>query len=66
MNERSTSKLDLMLAKVCRSCLVCRRARRKQSGVAYWLVQHVEGAVCPFCRAYSRVYGRKSHEPNES
>ena len=20
---------------------------------------------CPFCRAYGRVYGRKSHEPNK-
>ncbi len=22
-----------------------------------------ETRVCPFCRAYERVYGRKAHEP---
>ena len=43
------------------NCLVCRQARRKQSGFGFWLVKTFE-EVCPFCRAYERVYGRKSHE----
>jgi hypothetical protein len=44
------------------NCVVCRRARRQQAGVAFWLVKTFEG-LCPFCRAYEKVYGRKSHEP---
>ncbi len=43
-------------------CLVCRRARRKQAGWAFWIVKTFEN-FCPFCRAYERVYGRPSHEP---
>jgi hypothetical protein len=41
---------------------VCRRARRQQAGLAFWVVKTFEG-LCPFCRAYEKVYGRKSHEP---
>lgn len=55
------SRLDHMLAIVCRSCPVCRRARKRQRGVAFWLVKRVEGRFCPFCRAYERVYGQKAH-----
>lgn len=43
------------------NCPVCRCARRKQSGLAFQLVKQVETKVCPFCRAYARVYGQKSH-----
>jgi hypothetical protein len=32
------SRLDRFLAGVCRNCPVCRRARRRPSGVASWLV----------------------------
>ena len=52
------------MAKVCMNCVVCRQARKKQAGPAFWLVKTVEGRICPFCRAYERVYGRKAHEPN--
>jgi len=62
MNACSSSKLDRVLARVCLSCTVCRRARKKQVGAVFWMVRRVEGHVCPFCRAYERVYGRKSHE----
>jgi hypothetical protein len=61
MSARKTPSFDKALAKVCVSCPVCRRARRRQSGAAFWLVKHVEAKLCPFCRAYERVYGRKSH-----
>jgi hypothetical protein len=63
MNSHSPSKLDRALANGCRHCPVCRRARTKQSGAAFQLVKTVEANVCPFCRAYERVYGRKAHEP---
>jgi len=45
---------------------VCNRARRKQRGVAFWFVKQLEGSVCPFCKAYEKVHGRKAHEPVNS
>jgi hypothetical protein len=50
------------LAERSANCVVCQRARRKQAGLAFWLVKTFEG-LCPFCRAYEKVHGRKSHEP---
>ena len=61
--EQSASERDRKLAKVCVNCPVCTRARRKQRGVAFWLVKNVENRLCPFCKAYERVHGRKAHEP---
>jgi hypothetical protein len=54
--------LDRVLAKVCLNCPVCRHARRSQRGVAFQVLQKIESRVCPFCRAYERVFGRKAHE----
>lgn len=62
MKDQKISKLDRLLAGVCRNCPVCRRARHRQSGPAFWLVKKAEKALCPFCRAYERVYGRKAYE----
>jgi hypothetical protein len=62
MSARKASRLDKILAKVCVHCPVCRRARRRQRGAAFQLVSKVEAKLCPFCRAYERVYGRKAHE----
>lgn len=50
------------LARRSENCVVCRRARAKQAGVTFWLVSTFE-EFCPFCRAYEKVHGRKSHEP---
>ena len=63
MKSKSASKLDVALANVCLRCPVCRNARKNQEGAAYSLVRRVENHLCPFCRAYARVYGRKPHEP---
>ena len=63
MKDDAPSKKDRALASVCRGCLVCRRARKKQRGLAFWLVRAIESHLCPFCKAYERVYGRKAHEP---
>ncbi|MGA2179868.1 MAG: hypothetical protein ABSH15_09845 [Verrucomicrobiota bacterium] len=52
-----------MLARVCANCIVCKQARRRQRGAAFWFVTKIERGVCPFCRAYERVHGRKAHEP---
>jgi hypothetical protein len=51
------------LARICLNCPVCRRARSKQKGLAYFMVRYVEGRICPACRAYEAVYGVKAYEP---
>ena len=63
MPDRPVTDRDRALARVCAGCPVCRRARTRQQGLAYRFVRGVEGRVCPFCRAYERVHGRKAHEP---
>ena len=65
MHRAKVSNLDRSLAKVCESCPVCRSARGNQQGLANRFVRGVEEKVCPFCRAYERVHGRKAHEPTE-
>jgi uncharacterized protein CbrC (UPF0167 family) len=62
MEENITAK-DRSMAAVCVNCPVCRHARKKQKGPVYLFVRTIEGNLCPFCRAYERVYGRKAHEP---
>ena len=63
MSDAEITDRDRALAQRCVECPVCTRARRKQRGWAFWLVKKVEGHLCPFCQAYEKVYGRKSHEP---
>jgi len=53
---------DRKLAAKCVACPVCARARRRQRGLCFWLVKRLERKVCPACRAYEKVYGRKAHE----
>ncbi|NLH48892.1 MAG: hypothetical protein GX444_09850 [Myxococcales bacterium] len=54
---------DRARAKQCMECPVCSRARTMQKGLAYWFVKTIEGGLCPMCKAYEKVYGRKAHEP---
>ncbi len=55
---------DRQMAEFCgKKCPVCTKAREKQRGLAYWFVRGIEGAFCPYCKAYEKVYGRKAHEP---
>jgi hypothetical protein len=58
----SPSHSDRALAAVCQRCPACRHARKRQRGLFFQLVRRVESKLCPFCRAYERVYGRKAHE----
>ena len=60
----NASRLTRWLAAFCDNCTLCRLAREKQRGLAYWLVRRVERYFCPFCRAYERVHGRKAFEPD--
>lgn len=62
MSNTTISTLDRALAKVCGSCPVCRHARLSQQGVTFSFVKSVETNICPFCKAYERVHGKKAHE----
>jgi hypothetical protein len=61
--KRKISEMDSILAKFCVICPVCKYARKEQNGAAFWFVKKIESDICPFCKAYERVYGRKSHQP---
>ena len=61
--ETEITDKDRKLAKRCLTCPICKHARKKQKGIIYWLVKHLEGGICPACKAYEKVYGRKAHEP---
>jgi len=63
MPARMKIRIDVMLARVCLHCPVCKQARRQQCGTAFWFVTKIERGACPFCRAYERIHGRKAHEP---
>jgi len=63
MNQGPISARDRKMAQVCMQCTVCGRARANQEGLANWFVKKIESGLCPFCKAYERVYGRKAHEP---
>ena len=61
-NEAITEK-DRKLAKQCLECFLCKWAREKQKGLAFWFVKKLESGICPACKAYEKVYNRKAHEP---
>ena len=63
MGAETITDKDRAMAQKCVECPVCTRARVKQRGAAYWFVRVIEGGLCPYCKAYERVYGRKAHEP---
>lgn len=63
MNDNAITEKDRKLAQACVDCPVCKHARRKQRGIAFWIVKNIEDGICPNCAAYERVYGRKAHEP---
>jgi hypothetical protein len=62
MHVTPVTLLDLKLARICELCPVCRHARKSQQGLAFGFVKGIEQDICPFCRAYERVHGRKAHQ----
>ncbi|ACM18943.1 hypothetical protein Geob_0576 [Geotalea daltonii FRC-32] len=62
MGNVKITALDRAMARLCETCPACRSAQRKQQGMAFWLVTRVEEKICPFCRAFEKVHGRKAHE----
>ena len=63
MENGNVTEKDRKRAQKCLECPVCNRARKKQKGFAFWFVKTIEGGLCPYCKAYEKVYGRKAHEP---
>ncbi|MBN1995571.1 MAG: hypothetical protein JW953_22980 [Anaerolineae bacterium] len=63
MEQQTITAKDRAMAKRCKQCPVCRHARKKQKGLAFWFVKNIEQDFCPACQAYEKVYGRKAHEP---
>jgi uncharacterized protein CbrC (UPF0167 family) len=63
MTGGTITEKDRQMAQRCVDCTVCKYARKKQRGVVYWFVKALEGGMCPWCKAYEKVYGRKAHEP---
>jgi len=63
MTEPEITDKDREMARQCVECTLCVRARKAQRGLVFWFVKSVEGGVCPYCKAYERVYGKKAHEP---
>jgi len=50
------------MARVCELCPVCLHARYHQKGMVFEFVKNIEQDICPFCKAYERVHGKKAHE----
>jgi len=63
MQTEEITEKDRTKAKQCLECALCKRAREKQKGLAFWFVKRVESGFCPACKAYEKVYHRKAHEP---
>jgi len=62
MSHLEITDKDRKLAIKCVQCAVCKRARQSQRGLLFVFVKFLEGGVCPACKAYEKVYGRKAHE----
>ncbi len=62
-NRTEITEKDRKAAQGCVDCPICKRARKKQKGIAFFFVKFLERGLCPDCRAYEKVSGRKAHEP---
>lgn len=63
MSNVEITEKDREMAQKCVECTLCDKARENQRGFIFWFVKFVEGGICPACKAYEKVYGRKAHEP---
>ena len=63
MEDAKITDKDREMARVCMECPCGKTARKEQKGLIYECVKNFAEAVCPFCQAYEKVYGRKAHEP---
>lgn len=52
---------DKQMALKCVNCIACKKARKKQKGLIFFFVKKIESDLCPYCKAYEKVYGKKAH-----
>ena len=57
MAENVITEKDKKMAQQCVGCKLCKHARVKQRGMAFWFVKKIEDSVCPFCKAYEKREG---------
>lgn len=46
----------------CVDCGICKRARVKQKGIAYFFVKYIDRKVCPDCKAFEKVFNRPAFD----
>jgi hypothetical protein len=63
VSQAEITEKDREKAQQCVDCTMCVKARENQRGFVFWFVKFLEGGLCPACKAYEKVYGRKAHEP---
>ena len=63
MPDENVSNLQKKMAQRCVDCKLCSHARNKQKGMIFWAVKNIDVHLCPCCKAYEKVYGRKAYEP---
>ena len=60
--EMKHDKKTVAKAGFCKDkCPVCTRARKKGRGILYNMVK-LERKICPYCRAYEKVYGKPAYK----
>lgn len=60
--KKLTEKTLKWMAAVCQNCVICKHARKTQKGIAYNIAK-LDAKICPFCKAYEKLNGKKSYEP---
>lgn len=63
MSNTTITDKDRELAKQCLDCKLCQKAREKQKGFVYMFVKWLDASICPACKAYEKVYGKKAYDP---
>jgi len=49
-------------ARFCKDgCSICKRARTR-GGIARLFVKYIDRPLCPYCKAYEKVYGCPAYE----
>ncbi|OKY78414.1 MAG: hypothetical protein BTN85_0905 [Candidatus Methanohalarchaeum thermophilum] len=62
INEENVDEDLKKKADFCKDkCPVCNRAREGKK-ISKFFVKHIDRKVCPMCKAYEEVYGKKAYE----
>ena len=53
---------DRAMAQRCIECGLCQKMRVNPKGFVFRLINKIKGSLCPYCKAYEKVYGHKVRE----